>query len=62
MRLLRHEANRGLSVARNTLLEASTGRYCWFVDSDDEMLPGAIAALRAIVDARGTGHGPVRLP
>jgi glycosyltransferase involved in cell wall biosynthesis len=50
LRLLRHAGNRGLSIARNTLLESATGRYCWFVDSDDEMLPGAIAALRAIVD------------
>ncbi|MEJ0100911.1 MAG: glycosyltransferase family 2 protein [Pseudomonadota bacterium] len=54
MRLLRHAGNRGLSIARNTLLEAAAGRYCWFLDSDDEMLPGAIAALRAIVDA----HAP----
>ena len=50
-RLLLHERNRGLSAARNTLLDAATGRYVWFVDSDDQMLPGALAALRAIVEA-----------
>lgn len=51
MRLLLHERNRGLSAARNTLLDAATGRHVWFVDSDDQMLPGALAALRAIVEA-----------
>ncbi len=49
LQLLLHERNRGLSGARNTLLDAASGRYCWFVDSDDEMLPGAIAALHAVV-------------
>jgi glycosyltransferase involved in cell wall biosynthesis len=51
MRLLLHDRNRGLSAARNTLLDAATGRHVWFVDSDDQMLPGAIAALRSIIDA-----------
>lgn len=51
MRLLLHDRNRGLSAARNTLLDAATGRHVWFVDSDDELLPGALAALRSIVDA-----------
>lgn len=50
-RLLLHDRNRGLSAARNTLLDAATGRHVWFVDSDDELLPGAIAALRSIIDA-----------
>ncbi|HTP38555.1 MAG TPA: glycosyltransferase family 2 protein [Steroidobacteraceae bacterium] len=47
--LLRHERNRGLSAARNTLLEAATGQYLWFVDSDDRMLPGAVARLRPVI-------------
>jgi glycosyltransferase involved in cell wall biosynthesis len=51
LRLLVHDRNRGLSAARNTLLDAATGRYIWFVDSDDQMLPGALATLRTIVDA-----------
>ena len=49
-RLLQHERNGGLSAARNTLLEAATGRYVWFFDSDDVMLPGAVAELEAIVE------------
>ncbi|NCP11133.1 MAG: glycosyltransferase family 2 protein [Sphingomonadales bacterium] len=48
--ILQHDRNRGLSAARNSLLDASRGRYIWFVDSDDYLLPGAIAGLRKIVD------------
>lgn len=50
LRVLRHERNGGLSAARNTLIEASSGAYLWFLDSDDKLLPGAIAALRRIVE------------
>lgn len=48
--LLRHPENRGLSAARNTMVEAATGEYVWFVDSDDEIFPGAIKSLRGILD------------
>lgn len=54
LRLLAHAANRGLSAARNTLLEAARGEYFWFVDGDDEMHQGAIARLHGIV----TMHAP----
>lgn len=49
LQLLRHERNSGLSAARNTLIEAAVGDYLWFLDSDDWLLAGAIASLRAIV-------------
>ncbi|SHF15842.1 glycosyltransferase family 2 protein [Thermomonas hydrothermalis] len=49
LRLLRHPDNRGLSAARNTLLTHATGRYVWFLDSDDMLLAGAVAGLRDIV-------------
>ena len=50
MRLMRHEANRGVSGARNSLLQAATGHYIWYVDPDDRMLPNAINGLRQIID------------
>lgn len=50
IRLLLHPENRGLSAARNTMIEAAAGEYLWFIDSDDEMAAGAIRRLRQILD------------
>lgn len=33
--ILHHEKNRGLAAARNTGLQAATGEYIIFIDSDD---------------------------
>lgn len=54
LRLLAHERNRGVSAARNTLLDAARGTWIWFVDPDDLVEPGALAALKATLDRDAT--------
>lgn len=41
--VIRHERNRGLSVARNTGVEHAKGDYVMFVDSDDYLLPESLS-------------------
>lgn len=33
--VIHHDENRGLSMARNTGAERASGKYIWFMDSDD---------------------------
>ena len=48
-----HKENGGVSAARNSALEVMTGEYFTFLDSDDEMEPGALESL--LLTARETG-------
>ena len=44
-RILNHEHNKGLSATRNTGVNAATGDYLYFFDSDDEITPDCIESL-----------------
>ena len=46
-KILHHEHNRGLSAARNTGMDAATGDYLFFLDSDDEISADCIERLAA---------------
>ncbi|MEQ1861186.1 MAG: glycosyltransferase family 2 protein [Chthoniobacteraceae bacterium] len=44
IRIVRHEVNRGAGAARDTAMQAARGAYFALLDSDDEWLPGKLAA------------------
>ncbi len=47
--IIKREYNGGLSAARNTGIEMAKGKYCWFVDSDDYILPGALRDIISLL-------------
>lgn len=50
VKIIRHTHNRGLSAARNTGLEAATGDYVYFLDSDDALTEDSISILTTPVE------------
>ncbi|MBQ3972123.1 MAG: glycosyltransferase [Selenomonadaceae bacterium] len=53
IRLLEHPKNRGPSAARNTGMDAATGKYITFVDSDDMLCPNALHILHNAAERTG---------
>jgi CDP-glycerol glycerophosphotransferase len=47
VRVVTSPVNVGLGRARNLGLEHATGEYVWFLDSDDWLAPGSLAAVAA---------------
>jgi glycosyltransferase involved in cell wall biosynthesis len=45
LRFARHPSNRGVCAARNSGVELARGAWCVMLDSDDELLPGALRGL-----------------
>ena len=44
-KIVHHDHNRGLSAARNTGIDVSSGEYVFFLDSDDWISDGCIERL-----------------
>ena len=45
IKLICHSVNRGVGPARNTGVDAATGEWVVRIDSDDELLPGALSII-----------------
>ena len=51
VRVLKHDCNRGVCPARNTGTDAVRGEWVIYLDSDEELLPGALATIAARADS-----------
>jgi glycosyltransferase involved in cell wall biosynthesis len=60
VRLIVHETNRGPCPARNTAMESARGEWFVFLDSDDELLPGALEAIHRRAVAADPSVGALR--
>lgn len=60
LRVVRHERNRGISPSRHAGVAHSTGSWVVLVDSDWELLPGALERMREIVSDLPDGVRVIR--
>ena len=45
VRIIKHERNKGLAEARNTVIRSAKGDYIYFMDSDDFIIPNTLSIL-----------------
>lgn len=50
VRIVRHSGNQGLGAARNTAIEQAQGRYLFFLDADDWLMPECLSHLYALAE------------
>lgn len=60
LQIVSHEGNRGINPARHTGVAASSGDWVVVVDSDDELLPTALARLREAISEQPPEVGAIR--
>lgn len=49
IRIIEHETNQGLSIVRNTGIDHARGKYLFFLDGDDEIVPECIEELVTLI-------------
>lgn len=53
VKIIHHSHNRGLSAARNSGIQVSTGQYLFFLDSDDELPKEAMQSFMHYIERYG---------
>lgn len=50
IRIIRHESNKGLGTAKNTIIDNALGKYLFFLDADDWIAEDALQTLYTVAD------------